>query len=583
MVTATHAAGHLVEVDGSVHRISREEGGVVRAPAPALVVALPVAAGQEVCAGAPIAVLESMKMETVLPAPFAGRLRELLVAPNDQVGAGQPLLHLEPLANGNGTGDATAGGLSPVRLDLPEPAPAAGADHRVLRCLDDLRSLLLGFDLTPEDGRRSLGGYHAATAELDDRTTRPWLRAELGVLTVFADLCELTRNRPLAEESPDERVHSPREFFHAYLHSLDVDRERLPQDFRDKLARVLAHYGVTSLERAADLEEAVFRVFVSQQRAAIHLPVVVALLERWLSVTPPRSALAQRAYEVLDRVVLAAQLRFPAIGDLARSARYRWFEAPAVEAARTAAYATVREQLHYLSAHPQAPDHDGRIEALVASPEPVVRFLAERIAGDLPESEPLLEVLARRHYREYTLGDLRAVTVSGRPLVTATYTLDDRPTYLISTIAAMADLPQAATVIESALAQAPAGHQGVVDLYLAWPDAPASIDASATRLREVLRDLPFTGRVRRVAVTLSVGNGDAVHQVTFRPGPDGVVIEDELVRGLHPMVARRLDLWRLRDFRISRLDDHRRRRPALPVRGARERVRRPAGRAGPGA
>ena len=41
-------------------------------PRPALVVATPVAVGDVVAAGAPVLVLESMKMETVLRAPFAG-------------------------------------------------------------------------------------------------------------------------------------------------------------------------------------------------------------------------------------------------------------------------------------------------------------------------------------------------------------------------------------------------------------------------------------------------------------------------------------------------------------------------------
>ena len=50
---------HVVEVDGVIHRISRDEGGVLRAPAPALVVATPVTAGTEVSAGSPVLVLES--------------------------------------------------------------------------------------------------------------------------------------------------------------------------------------------------------------------------------------------------------------------------------------------------------------------------------------------------------------------------------------------------------------------------------------------------------------------------------------------------------------------------------------------
>src|SRR5690606_20220016 len=79
LLTGTHGPVHVAEVDGVTHRISRDEGGVVRAPAPALVVATPVQVGAEVEAGAPVLVLESMKMETVLRAPFKARLKECVV------------------------------------------------------------------------------------------------------------------------------------------------------------------------------------------------------------------------------------------------------------------------------------------------------------------------------------------------------------------------------------------------------------------------------------------------------------------------------------------------------------------------
>ncbi len=46
LTSATHGPVHLVEVDGVAHRVSRDEGGVVRSPAPALVVATPVADGR---------------------------------------------------------------------------------------------------------------------------------------------------------------------------------------------------------------------------------------------------------------------------------------------------------------------------------------------------------------------------------------------------------------------------------------------------------------------------------------------------------------------------------------------------------
>jgi biotin carboxyl carrier protein len=51
-VVAVEAPGSsLVEVDGETHRVTRDAGGVVRAPAPAVVVAVRAAVGEEVEAG----------------------------------------------------------------------------------------------------------------------------------------------------------------------------------------------------------------------------------------------------------------------------------------------------------------------------------------------------------------------------------------------------------------------------------------------------------------------------------------------------------------------------------------------------
>src|SRR5882757_1637844 len=88
LVTSTHGPIHLVEVDGVTHRVSLDEGGVIRSPAPALVVATPVSVGDEVEANAPVLVLESMKMETVLRSPFRARVRELPVSVGSQVEMG---------------------------------------------------------------------------------------------------------------------------------------------------------------------------------------------------------------------------------------------------------------------------------------------------------------------------------------------------------------------------------------------------------------------------------------------------------------------------------------------------------------
>ncbi|MFN8082406.1 MAG: carboxyl transferase domain-containing protein, partial [Kineosporiaceae bacterium] len=556
-------------------------GGVVPSPAPALVVALPVAAGDVVAAGAPVIVLESMKMETVIPAPYAARVRELLVGEGDQVGAGHPLLALEPIEEEGDGGAAQADPAPQAAVELPLPSAELPVRDQALSALADLRNLLLGFDIAPDQGRplvaeyRALCDEQAASAGVGSALDGALLEAELDVLTVFADLCELTRNRPHAGdvgEMAGEQVHSPREYFHVYLHSLDADRERLPDDFRGKLTRMLGHYGITSLDRTGHLEEAVYRVFLAQQLTPSQVPAVAELLERWLSGPVPFDGLARRARDVLDRLVLATQLRYPTIGDLARSARYRWFDAPLTEAAREAAYDEVRDHLAHLAAHPDAADHDARVDALVASPEPLVRFLADRLRTPGAPLEPMLEVLVRRHYRDHTLNRLEVHDIGGRALVTADYVIDNRPSHLVATVADLAELTPGSALLDllgTRVDAAPAGHETVIDLYLVWPDMPEAEEAAA-RLHEIVNGLTVARRVRRLTV-VSCSAADAVRHITFRPHGFGAsdsdqtpvstgavvpgeVVEDALVRGVHPMVGRRLDLWRLRNFQLTRLD-----------------------------
>jgi acetyl/propionyl-CoA carboxylase alpha subunit/acetyl-CoA carboxylase carboxyltransferase component len=553
LVSATHGPVHLIEVNSTTHRVTRDEGGVMRSPAPALVIAVPVAVGDHVETGAPVLVLESMKMETVLRAPYAARVRELMVSTGGQVETGTPVVRLEPVTDSESDTPGAPALAAPLQLlDLPA-TPETTASTRAARSLDDLRSLLLGFDLARGDATRTLADYQAARAQLGSTDESPLVH-EIHVFSAFADLTELARNRPAAEEESDEQVHSPREHFHAYLHSLDVDRDHLPAGFRTRLARALAHYNVSDLERGPALEEAVFRIFLAQ-RTPSDL-VVIPLLQNWMSGPPPVGDLADQVREVLDRLVLATQLRHPMVGDLARSARFRWFDQPVVEAERSAVLAGVSDELTYLSDHPEADDYRDRLDALAAIPEQIVQFLAARIEHALPQREPMLEVLVRRHYREYELHDLHWLTAAGRPFVAADYALDERPTRLVTTIAQRSELVASSDLVAAIDAQikdAPAGHAAVVDLYLSWPDAPEPVAEVSSTLRQILAAIPFAMKVRRTAVAVSPGGGRPVSYFTFRPGPDGV-FEDDLVRGVHPMVGRRLNLWRLRDFRITRLD-----------------------------
>ncbi|MCX4097878.1 acetyl-CoA carboxylase biotin carboxylase subunit [Nocardia sp. alder85J] len=69
----------------------------IRSPMPGSVIAVPATAGAEVEAGAPIVVVEAMKMEHTLTAPIAGTV-ELLVNPGAQVQVDQVLARIVPAA-----------------------------------------------------------------------------------------------------------------------------------------------------------------------------------------------------------------------------------------------------------------------------------------------------------------------------------------------------------------------------------------------------------------------------------------------------------------------------------------------------
>ncbi len=72
-------------------------GGRLTAPMPGKIIALHVQPGDTVQAGAPLLVLEAMKMEHTLSAPSAGQVSEVLYAVGDQVSEGVELLRLEAL------------------------------------------------------------------------------------------------------------------------------------------------------------------------------------------------------------------------------------------------------------------------------------------------------------------------------------------------------------------------------------------------------------------------------------------------------------------------------------------------------
>jgi biotin carboxyl carrier protein len=63
---------------------------------PGTVIRVEVAQGDEVAARRPLVVLEAMKMEIPVHAPFAGTVAAVHVSPGERVAGGAPLVEIAP-------------------------------------------------------------------------------------------------------------------------------------------------------------------------------------------------------------------------------------------------------------------------------------------------------------------------------------------------------------------------------------------------------------------------------------------------------------------------------------------------------
>ena len=512
----------LIEVDGVPHRVTRDDGGFVRSHGPAVVVAVRVEAGDEVAAGDVVAVLESMKMELSLTAPFPGRVRQVLVAPNVQVGAHAPILRLDPL---DGEDEPVHG----ERVSFPTSPPAGD--------LQRLEWLMLGYEVPDDEVERML------TAELG--------AGEYRLLRLYADLCALVRPRRDATDA--EMLRGPQEYLNAFLRSLDARAVQLPARIAAQLERALAHYGVHGLDRTPALEKACYRLFLSQRRTRAARSVVLAILDRYLAA--PAAVPGLR--EVLDELETAALGRDATVAERARELRHAAFDAPVAAAARDAAYAAMEEHLAALADDPRRDDRDVHVRALVDCPRVMAPLLTKRMAAADPElRDVLLEALTSRFYRVWKLAPFTAAPLAGIPFALTHYEQAGARRHLAAAFVELDALDAALQALAGHAAGLPADEAVVADFYAAAPEG-ATREELAERLAARIAVAGLPANVVRVVLALGEparGRGMSAIQIfTLRRGESGSFHEDEPMRGVHPEMAQRLRLWRLSEFELERL------------------------------
>jgi acetyl/propionyl-CoA carboxylase alpha subunit/acetyl-CoA carboxylase carboxyltransferase component len=536
---------HHVEADGVPHTFTRERQGVVRSPSPAVVVSVAVREGDAVQAGDRLLVIEAMKMETALLAPCPGRVRAVLVMCNVQVAAAAPLVVIEPPAG------EPAG--APSLSIGPGEEPPATARERRSRLLQDLHGLVLGFDVEVDEVGARLARHQ--TSDGDDPAT---LTEELSILDAFVDLCSLFRRHTPADEALDDGRLSTEEYLFTYLRDPGGRGAALPAGFRRKLERALAHYGVRDLARSAELEESLFRICRSHPREREQAAAVARLLEWWLERPLAQlEGVLPALRDLLERAIVETQGRHPSLNDLAREVRYRCFERPLLEEARLRVYAEAERRLHRLAEAPPAAERRRHVEALVHCPQPLASLVSERCRSAGPAlRQAILEVLLRRYYRIRDLRDVRTAEVAGHCLAAARYAHQGRRVHVITAQVDEARLPDALRALGARVAEVPPGEDVALDFFIWRPEPLPSPDASAESLRAVFEGAGFGREIRRLVAALTgpgaERRGGGTQYFTFRPAATGLR-EERFYRGVHPMMAKRLQMGRLSRFELERL------------------------------
>ena len=325
---------------------------------------------------------------------------------------------------------------------------------------------MLGYDFTPEEVKRVL------KSAPDD------LEAERRLLELYADV--RTLNRPHADGLDDEdELGSPQEHLHAFLRSLDAEAEGLPDRYLVHLTRALAHYGVEGLDRTGALEDAAYRLFLSQQRAGTAREALRAVLARHLERgdhLQGEEGDAVRA--VLDRLESALAPREPALAELTREVRWRCCDAPGLAAGRE-----TRPTPRWPTTWPRWPtgwgDRDGHMGALVECPLPLAALL-RRLPGD---AGPLIEAMTRRYYRIRKLESVEQRLIDGIPFVLSQYVRDGVRHHVAASVAQPDDLPDVLRALASHAREVPEGE----------PRARRHLRAAAAEDADLAEPLPRRG------------------------------------------------------------------------------------------
>lgn len=560
--------GVAVQIDGATHVVERASGGMVMAPAPAIVVHVAVQEGDRIQIGDRLCTLEAMKMEMPLFAVESGIVQSVLCRPNQQVVAGQALVLLAPEAS---TDQAVqvATAMAPAPLPRPLDRLVQGDKLRTdrLDAMDEdvatavildlraaLHALLLGYDTPEADAARF---ERIIGRDFDLRQARHparWLPL-VHLLADFASVESLFERNllPLAREAAAVTAEVA---FYEYCRRHHEGDPAVQSELRAVLSQALDAYGVHSFEPCEDLRNVLWRMAVAHAHGDRRHRLCAALLRLAMEMHSVGVAVAEIPgfRDVLDRVAQVASAEHPAVADHARQAAYLLFEQSRYVQRREVVEALIDSVLAQHAAGTATARLD-ILDPLVHAPHTLFPLLVRRADPSTAVGAPLAEVLLRRLYQD-RMPRLLHVTASDTAVVVAIAVVDGATTeHVLGVVAAnVADAVSALTAaVRSenkemrALSDSVTSVRWSADVTICGA-GPAQDQAESDRMVAQIADL--------AAARLTLSWLDPTDRPRHRTWSTAVdrLVEDTNLRDIHPEAARRFELRRLSEFELERLD-----------------------------
>jgi len=563
-ITETHLR---VEIDGHPVVFGLTNAGQVSAGTPATVVAVHVSPGDRVEAGQNLGLLEAMKMEIGFQAPVSGTVKEVRVRPGEQVAAGSVLLAIE--VESEGEQSSSSGRLKLPELPDPlaqlfratrdeplgEPdlaraasAQSAAREDAISTLREEIRRVLLGYDANPARAERLVALLEAPLPRDLSEEFRLELESIRDEITTFADIERLFIRAPRASVS-GELGPSNNARLRMYIRRLQAEGDGIADEFLELVQRALAHYGVTELKDTGALRRAILRLLSSELAPELRRRLLLGMLRHVTALAESGIEMGgdARLAESLDRIARMRGLLPDAIADAAIEARYVIFERPALEWQAEHSSKDLESWLQAAEAAPTAPSEGVLMEVAAAA-----RRVFDRVGGWIAAPDPghrdiALAAHLQRVYAPRPPGAHRQVREQGNWIHTVEYEGLGR---VLAATARVRSVPSVAQALCECALRLETEVPGVTHALELVVPLGARTDPAAVAAR---LEQSFVGKTLPCRLSLAlVGEDAAPIYKTLEDGPEGPKIGENQY-DLHPEVAERLDIQRLRAFELERL------------------------------